>query len=71
VTNDHYFASFLIDEVGVAGVPGSSFYSTDEGNSQMRFCFCKKHETLETAGRKLARLTELLQSPLGAFSAGR
>ena len=59
VTNDRDFARFLIDEVGVAGVPGSSFYSTDEGNSQIRFCFCKKHETLKTAGRKLAALPKL------------
>jgi len=59
VTNDHDFARFLINDVGVAGVPGSSFYSTDEGNSQMRFCFCKKHETLEAAGRKLAALPKI------------
>jgi aspartate/methionine/tyrosine aminotransferase len=62
VTDDTAFARFLINEVGVAGVPGSSFYSSAEGNSQIRFCFCKTHETLHTAGRKLAKLPSLLRA---------
>ena len=62
VTDDHAFARFLINEVGVAGVPGSSFYSSKDGNSQIRFCFCKTHETLHTAGRKLARLPDLMRT---------
>ncbi len=70
VTDDREFARFLIDEVGVAGVPGSSFYSNEAGNALIRFCFCKRHETLHTAGGKLAHLPELLQSRIGAFSAG-
>jgi aminotransferase len=54
VTDDRTFAEWLIEDIGVAAVPGSSFYSAGQGNSQLRFCFCKKHETLEEAGRKLA-----------------
>jgi len=55
--NDIEFTKHLIREVGVAVVPGSSFYKTREMGSQMvRFCFCKKDETLEAAAEKLKRL---------------
>ena len=33
-------------EVGVASVPGSSFYRGDGGRQQLRFCFCKQDATL-------------------------
>lgn len=47
-------AMYLIKEVGIATVPGSSFYEDpNDGNYQTRFCFCKKKETLEEAGGKL------------------
>jgi len=47
----------LIEEVGVAAVPGSSFYSRpDLGRHLLRFAFCKRLETLEAAGDRLARL---------------
>ena len=47
----------LIREVGVACVPGSSFYSVPErGAQQVRFCFCKKDETLNLAAERLGRL---------------
>jgi aspartate/methionine/tyrosine aminotransferase len=55
--NDIEFTKHLIREIGVAVVPGSSFYKTREMGSQMvRFCFCKKDETLEAAAEKLAKL---------------
>ena len=55
--NDTAFARHLLEHVGVAGVPGSSFYAKAEsGAQQMRFCFCKKFETLDAAGERLARL---------------
>jgi aspartate/methionine/tyrosine aminotransferase len=54
VTDDRAFAEWLVEDIGVAAVPGSSFYSGQDGNSQLRFCFCKKHQTLEEAGNKLA-----------------
>src|SRR5437870_8667468 len=45
--DDVEFTRHLIREVGVACVPGSSFYSVPErGAQQVRFCFCKKDETL-------------------------
>jgi aminotransferase len=56
-SNDVEFARYLVEEIGVAAVPGSSFYfDSGAGSSQIRFCFCKKYETLTAAGQKLARL---------------
>jgi aminotransferase len=52
--NDVEFAQDLVERVGVAGVPGSSFYLNPElGASQIRFCFCKRYETLAAAGERL------------------
>jgi aspartate/methionine/tyrosine aminotransferase len=56
-SNDVEFTRHLIREVGVACVPGSSFYSVPErGAQQVRFCFCKKDETLLLASERLAKL---------------
>lgn len=55
--NDVKFTQHLIKEIGVAVVPGSSFYRRPElGAQQVRFCYCKKDETLEAAAEKLRRL---------------
>jgi aminotransferase len=55
--NDVEFTRHLVREIGVACVPGSSFYSVPErGAQQVRFCFCKKDETLNAAIERLARL---------------
>ncbi|MBD3316049.1 MAG: aminotransferase class I/II-fold pyridoxal phosphate-dependent enzyme [Chitinivibrionales bacterium] len=46
--NDVDFSKKLIEKTGVATVPGSSFYSKpDMGRNQVRFCYCKKQETLD------------------------
>ena len=56
-TSDVEFTRHLIREIGVACVPGSSFYSRPElGAQQVRFCFCKRDETLMDAAERLARL---------------
>jgi len=56
-SDDVSFARYLVEDIGVAAVPGSSFYAgPSEGASQIRFCFCKKPETLEAAGERLAGL---------------
>src|SRR5687767_10999036 len=53
--NDIEFTKHLIREVGVAVVPGSSFYHDPAMGSQMvRFCFCKRDETLDAAAERLA-----------------
>lgn len=55
--NDVEFTRHLIREVGVACVPGSSFYSDPQrGAQQVRFCFCKKDETLHAAAERLEKL---------------
>ena len=55
--DDHEFAMFLVKEIGVATVPGSSFYSTkDLGRTKIRFCFPKTNDMLIEAGRRLQKL---------------
>ncbi|HZI19351.1 MAG TPA: aminotransferase class I/II-fold pyridoxal phosphate-dependent enzyme [Pyrinomonadaceae bacterium] len=55
--DDIEFTRHLVREIGVACVPGSSFYSRPElGARQVRFCFCKKDSTLEAAAERLMKL---------------
>jgi aminotransferase len=55
--SDVEFTRHLIREIGVACVPGSSFYSHPElGAQQVRFCFCKKDSTLLAAAERLGKL---------------
>ncbi len=55
--DDVAFARHLVEDVGVAVVPGSSFYlDPRNGRRQVRFAFCKKDETLDEAERRLSRL---------------
>ncbi len=58
--DDAAFAMFLVKEIGVATVPGSSFYAHPElGTTQIRFCFPKTDDLLREAGRRLRRLARL------------
>jgi aminotransferase len=51
---DDEFAAWLTSEIGVASVPGSSFFSDPErGRTLVRFAFCKKAETLREAVNRL------------------
>jgi len=53
---DDEFAHWLTRDIGVAPVPGSSFYSRPElGRRQVRFAFCKTEETLQMAVGRLQR----------------
>jgi aspartate/methionine/tyrosine aminotransferase len=55
--DDVEFSRFLVKEIGVAVVPGASFYHKPElGRTQVRFCFCKRDETLVAAQERLQRL---------------
>ena len=54
--DDVEFARYLVKDIGVAAVPGSSFYKTKAGRTKLRFCFCKKDETLADADKRLERL---------------
>ena len=58
-TRDVRFAKYLVQEIGVAVVPGSSFYNDpNDGATQVRFTFCKKESTLAAAEQRLSRLVE-------------
>jgi aspartate/methionine/tyrosine aminotransferase len=60
--DDTAFAHFLVKDVGVAVVPGSSFYHEPElGHKQVRFCFCKRDETLTAAEERLQKLKNLVR----------
>jgi aminotransferase len=55
--DDVTFARFLVTDVGVAGVPGSSFYSDPaSGRQRLRFHFARKRETLAAAVERLQTL---------------
>ena len=55
--DDVAFARYLVEDIGVAVVPGSSFYNDPaDGNRQVRFTFCKTEQTLAAAAERLARL---------------
>jgi aspartate/methionine/tyrosine aminotransferase len=55
--DDVSFVRHLVQDIGVAVVPGSSFYDNPaEGHSLVRFAFCKKDSTLDEAERRLSRL---------------
>lgn len=55
IASDNEFAEKLIKEVGVAGVPGSSFFKEDV-NQYIRFHYAKKPQTLERALEKLQHI---------------
>ncbi len=55
--NDVEFARYLVREIGVGVVPGSSFYRDPaSGAQQVRFAYCKKDATLDEALRRLEKL---------------
>ncbi|GJD19656.1 aminotransferase, class I and II [Rivularia sp. IAM M-261] len=58
--SDVEFTKYLIKDIGVAVVPGSSFFANKEaGNKFIRFCFSKKPETLAAAGTRILKLQQL------------
>ncbi len=59
LNNSLDLAMHLIKNVGIATVPGSSFYADPkEGQFQTRFCFCKKEETLKSATLNLRDISK-------------
>jgi aminotransferase len=54
---DVSFARYLVEQIGVACVPGSSFYNdAQDGATQVRFNFCKKEDTLAAAEARFSSL---------------
>ena len=60
--DDVTFAKWMAKEVGVATVPGSSFFrpGAPEGKKYVRFAFCKQRATLEKAVEKLSKLRAMV-----------
>jgi aminotransferase len=55
--SDVEFCRMLVRDVGIAAVPGSSFYSDPgAGRRYVRFAYPKKDDTLAEADRRLAAL---------------
>jgi len=51
------FARYLVKDIGVAAVHGSSSYENPAyGRTHLRFTFCKKEETFRAASERLAKL---------------
>ena len=50
------FATRLTKEYGVATIPVSAFYASEQNNQVLRFCFAKKESTLESAVERLIKL---------------
>ncbi|HZS97250.1 MAG TPA: aminotransferase class I/II-fold pyridoxal phosphate-dependent enzyme [Terriglobales bacterium] len=64
--DDLAFTKYLVSEIGVAAVPGSSFYrDPKDGAHQVRFAFCKRDETLDEAAKRLKNVR-----PAGRKSGG-
>ena len=56
-TDDRELAEYLINEVGVGGVPGSSFYHEgDMGRRRLRFSFSKNPATIREAAKRLSKM---------------
>ncbi|MBM3808900.1 MAG: aminotransferase class I/II-fold pyridoxal phosphate-dependent enzyme [Acidimicrobiia bacterium] len=57
--SDFDFARYLVRDVGVATVPGSSFYAGPASAPKtIRFCFSKRDDTLHEADRRLVNFTK-------------
>ncbi len=58
--NDEAFAQALVEEAGLAVVPGSSFYHRPEdGRDKVRFCFAKRWETLNQIQERMERFLRI------------
>ena len=58
--SDLEFCEWMIKNIGVAAVPGSSFFKEDV-NYLIRLHFAREKETLDEALKRLEKLTELLK----------
>ena len=55
--DDVAFSRYLVEEVGVASVPGSSFHrDPSRGRTKVRFCFAKRYETMKEADTRLGKM---------------
>jgi aminotransferase len=62
---DVEFTRYMIEEIGVAVVPGSSFFHEPaSGSGYIRFCFCKKDATLQAAVERLGKARQKISQTL-------
>jgi aminotransferase len=56
--SDLAFTKYLVKDIGVAVVPGGSFFGDDNKlkHHYVRFCFSRREETLKAARAKLLKL---------------
>ena len=59
--SDLEFCEWMIKNIGVAAVPGSSFFK-EEVNNLIRLHFAREEKTIDEALNRLAKLQELLKS---------
>jgi aminotransferase len=60
--DDVAFVRRMVQEFGIAGVPGSSFYyPARDGRTKVRFMWAKKDQTLHEAGERLLKMQSLRQ----------
>lgn len=57
--SDKDFATYLIEQAGVATIPVSAFYRHGDDHQVLRFCFAKKEETLRAAAQRLLEQLEV------------
>jgi aspartate/methionine/tyrosine aminotransferase len=58
--DDEHFATFSVEQAGVAVVPLSAFAEQDPPRHQVRLCFGKKDETIDAGVTAMARAKEML-----------
>jgi len=46
----------ILEQTGVASIPGSAFYQGNQGDNLIRFCFAKDDQTLQEAVKRLKKL---------------
>jgi aspartate/methionine/tyrosine aminotransferase len=62
--DDLSFAKYLVREISVAAVPGSSFYQDPAGGrTHLRFTFCKTEKTFQAAAERLEKLKTGSRAP--------
>jgi len=55
-SDDFEKAMAILEETGVASVPGRAFYHDDAGKNMVRFCYSKPLEVLEEAAERIRKL---------------
>lgn len=58
-------AMYLLNQSGVASVPGESFFKGVEGKGIVRFCFAKEDDVIEDACRRLEALQKVQSQKTG------